>query len=284
MTVAIGLVCSDGVIVASDSMASSGSTAREVCKVFAMPGLHMVWTASGAVYVIEEFEQALTIKAKAGGKPLEAIFREPDVPSVRSRLGELCKTTLDMCYKSALPFGINAIRAQHDARHPFSSDFLLGGFSRDTPWLLEYASDGQMNWHTTFGFAAVGSGGEFATVTQALMKHYVEDRRLTVDDGLLVAYRAIETTCQVSAAHVATPVWLAVSTASSTRVLDPNEVSGLRSDVQGWKQIEADSLTTLRAQAVPAGELPSIDDSLDLVEDTELDREPQVYLAENDEV
>ena len=59
MTVAIGLVCNDGVLVASDSMASEAQTAHDVTKVFKLDCCPVVWTAAGSVYVIEEVKTAL---------------------------------------------------------------------------------------------------------------------------------------------------------------------------------------------------------------------------------
>jgi len=51
--------------------------------------------------------------------------------------------------------------------HPFFSSFAFLGWSRSEPWFLEIAHDAQMNWHTEKLFAAVVSGGAFATVARA---------------------------------------------------------------------------------------------------------------------
>ena len=45
MTVALGLVCSDGVLVASDSMASNGRVASAAIKVHRLDKRPIVWTA-----------------------------------------------------------------------------------------------------------------------------------------------------------------------------------------------------------------------------------------------
>jgi hypothetical protein len=132
---------------------------------------------------------------------------------------------------------------------PFFSDFLFLGWATNGPWFLEIAHDGQMNWHTTARFAAIGSGGEFATVAQALMGHYQAGTSINVDDGVLIAHRAISTTCEVSSAFVGLPVWIATATSSSCRVLDTDEIDEIGERVEGWKQIELDSLLSLRAAA-----------------------------------
>jgi 20S proteasome alpha/beta subunit len=243
MTVAIGLVCSDGVVVASDSMGSMGNTARPICKVFAEPDLHMVWTAAGSVYVIEEVEQAIKDAAKDGA--IKPSFNVPYLNGIRTRLGPKVTDTIKRCYGNALPHGPNQLGPQ--GKHPFISDFLLAGWKKNKAWFLEIDNTGQLNWHTDAAFAAVGSGGEFATVAQALMKHYVEGRDINVDDGLLIAYRAIESTCGVSSSFVGLPVWLATSTDKGARVLERTEIDKVGAEVEAWKILESETLLTLRA-------------------------------------
>lgn len=256
MTVALGLVCSDGVVVASDSMATNGPTARPVCKVYAETDLKLVWTASGSVYVIEEVEAVISKTAK--DRAVQAVCREPDLSGIRNRLGDPITAAMQKCYGSALPFGHT--QQINQAHHPFVSDFLLLGWSRSTPWFLEIAQDGQKNWHTTSGFATVGSGGAFASVAQGLMAHYLEGERVPVEDGLLVAYRAIATTCAVSSSHVGMPVWLAVATEDKARVLDRAEVDEVGAGVSGWKHLERDTLRTLRAKPETPEELPRFEE------------------------
>src|SRR5665213_4095398 len=105
MTVAIGLVCSDGVVVASDSMASMGTTARPICKVFAQPELQMVWTASGSVYVIEEVAQVIADSVKVSN--VKASCHAPDPNGIRTTLAPKVTAAMKKCYESALPFGLN---------------------------------------------------------------------------------------------------------------------------------------------------------------------------------
>ena len=104
-----------------------------------------------------------------------------------------------------------------------------------------------MNWHHDVGFSAVGFGGEFASVAQALMAHYLPSTA-SVDDGVLVAHRAIETTCRASSQWVGLPVWIATATESSARVLTREEIDHIGEDVLAWMRIQQDALTSLRAQ------------------------------------
>jgi 20S proteasome alpha/beta subunit len=91
MTVALGLVCSDGVLVASDSMASEGRLASTAVKVHSLPKRPIVWTASGSVFVIEEAANQLSnLEAQIAQNPgVETAFNKPDLPVIRHGIGEL---------------------------------------------------------------------------------------------------------------------------------------------------------------------------------------------------
>jgi hypothetical protein len=225
-------------------MATTGQTASSHCKVYVEPDLALAWTAAGSVYVIEEV--GVTISSMATQDPVRVFCREPNHPLIRSSFGGAVTQKLRQCYASALPFGIQ--QQVNNAVHPFISDFLLLGWAQATPWFLEISHDGQMNWHTKARFAAVGSGGPFASVAQALMEHYLEGPSVTVEDGLLLTYRTIATTCAVSPGGVGLPVWLAVVTDKGARILERAEVEQVGTSVDGWKLVEKDAFLSLRAK------------------------------------
>ena len=158
---------------------------------------------------------------------------------------------MTQCYGSALPFGANQ---QVNGHHPFITDFLVTGYTQARPYLLEVANDGQVNWHTDEGFYAIGSGGAFAAVAQGLMKHYLDASPLPLQYGMQLAYRTIETACDVSSMFVRTPVQLAIVDKNGARVLDHDEIEQLKAEVLGWKQLERDALWR-RVSDVPPEEL-----------------------------
>jgi 20S proteasome alpha/beta subunit len=256
MTVAIGLVCSDGVLVAADSMASMGHTAAFVSKVHSFPSASLVWVGSGSVYVLEEIEAALT--RQLTGTELSKVNRG-DRDAIRNGLGRTVTGALKKCYESALPFGMN--QGDGSGKHPFSSEVMLLGWSSGKPWFLEVSSDGGMNWKDGQGFSSIGSGGEFATVAHSIVKHhYTPDFDLEV--GLMLAYRVIQSTCEVSSMFVGGPVNLAVASDAGARNLTDDEVNKIDSQVEGWKAVERDALRDLRvpiADQVETSELPTLE-------------------------
>lgn len=262
MTVAIGLVCLDGVVVAADSLSSSGGVARQGQKVRALSTLPVAWTSSGSVYVIEDVEMALNELDALAAETVEIkeSFVKPNLPVVRQNLAQYVRGAMTKCYKSLMP-GYQMVPTVAGPKHPWASDFLIVGYSDKTPYFLEIADDGQLNWHTEARFYAVGSGGEFAAVTEALMAHYVEGGDLTVDMGLQVAARAIETTCRVSSAHVRGPVQLAVVDEAGARVLDQSDVDQVMHGVEAWLELEKDTLQTSIAPAVEIENPPEYEES-----------------------
>jgi len=80
-----------------------------------------------------------------------------------------------------------------------------------------------------------------AAVAQGLMSHYLAAKP-SLQHGLLLAYRAIDTTIEVSSAHVGPPVQIAVCDEHGPRILDVTEIDALNTGVARWKEIERESL------------------------------------------
>jgi 20S proteasome alpha/beta subunit len=257
MTVAIGLVCKDGVIVASDSMGSDQMTATIATKVWTFSRSPVIWTASGSQYVIEEVTAAFE-KLDAEGSdstPLRA-FTDPNLPALRGKLNSAAIGAMRKAYANALastPFPQGAIP------NSFASNFLVLGFSNEQPWFLEINNDGQLNWHTEGGFYATGSGGQFATVARGLMSHYLGEE-LTLEQGKLVAFRAIATTIEVSSSGVGPPVQIAVCDANGPRVLGQEEMDSIKVSVDRWKELESQSIRDANGSGEAVGDIPSLEE------------------------
>lgn len=260
MTVALGLVCSDGVLVASDSMGSDGPIALTAQKVHLFNNTPAIWTMSGSVFVAEEvvadFDQI--DKSGAAGKPM-GIFTTPDLSAIRSKLHGLVNKRMKTAYGQAL--GVAPPVPGGQLQLPFATSFLVLGYANSTPWFLEFAYDGSVNWHTDgAGFYATGSGGPFATVASALMKHHLVVERPTLEQGKLIAYRTIDTTIEVSSSSVGPPVQIAICDSSGPALLDQPEIERIATGVERWKALERESLRGLEAGggAGAEGDLPTM--------------------------
>lgn len=253
MTVALGLVCKDGVLVAADSMGSEELTAAKSQKVRVFGRTPALWTASGSVYVMEEVTEALK-KLDAGGKPDAPLsaFTTPDLVGLRTQLKNSIHPAMSKAYASAL----STVPVPPGHVHPsFVTNFVVVGYSAGTPWLLELAHDGQLNWHHERRFYATGSGGPFATVAMGLMSHYVT-ADLTLNEGKMLAYRTIETTIEVSNGLVGPPVQIATCDATGTEILTEDEIENVRTGVERWKTIERESLRMGTEAEQATGDLP----------------------------
>lgn len=240
MTVALGLVCSDGVLVAADSQATSGNIAQPAQKVMIVEDKPVVWAGSGSVYVIEEVEAALRQWLGVG----MLLF---DLHGLRQELAQVVRTAMSNCYQSAMP----------GHQIPAASFVFLGLTEQHGEFLLEIAGNGELNWHTARRYYAIGSGRELASVAVEMMRVSLE-LPLTLREGQVVAYRAIETTCAIAAGHVGVggPVQMAVVDGAGSRILERPELDEIENLVQGWKAMERSMLTLVTADSVPIPAAP----------------------------
>ena len=131
VTVALGLACTDGVLVASDSMSSSGQVAMLSKKVHVFEHLPVVWTAAGTVFTIEECETALheLDEQSRSRSVVRDWFQAPDLLAIRQQLSNVVCPTMQRCYERHLPLGTSAImETPYGPRHVHSADFLLLGW------------------------------------------------------------------------------------------------------------------------------------------------------------
>lgn len=257
MTVAIGLVCQDGVIVASDSQGTTGNVALVSEKVHVIDGASAIWTTSGSVYVAEEVKQNIQteiVKKLAvcdASHPLRRAFEQPIPAIIRGDVADVFKSAMQRAYNAQLQGNIH--------RPNLTTGFLLLGVGEScVPYFLEIDADGTMNWHTTRGFFAIGSGGEFATVAHALMQHYLTGSPIPLEQGKQLAYRTIETTCQVSARLVGGPVQMAIATRDGARILPDTELNHIGDAVNSWKELERNTLRQTNGDTQPADTLPDL--------------------------
>ena len=89
---------------------------------------------------------------------------------------------------------------------------------------------------------------------------------MPVEDGLLVAHRTIETTCDISTGYVGLGVQLAKVTNEGCSVLSDDEVLAVKTSVDRWKQIERYTIRTLREPELDLTDQPVQPDQIPVFE------------------
>lgn len=225
LTVAIGLVCSDGVLVASDSMGSSGKTAQSRIKVHASEVSPTIWTYSGSQYTQQCIERAIEESAKAGND------HHPDsvIPEVRESLRQAYDNLV-------CPPGTEE---RELAAH--APDILILGWHDGQPSFRRLSGDLASLDCDNERLVAVGSGRDYAAVVRASLAHYL-DRPVGLHLGKVLAHRVIRIVCDVSSYNVAPPIQIAIADASGARVLSTLEIAEVADLQDRWVAVESGTL------------------------------------------
>ena len=156
MTVAIGLVCGDAVLVAADSKATDVGTAHNAQKVHVLEGCSVIWTAAGPKYVMEEVEFGLDEFAKqhTEAEQPSSCLCVPEPRVFRERLRDAIHPPMQRCYQGALcatprePGGIPA---------DLETQFLVLDRYGGVPRFLEFAEAGQVESHADLASTGLAS-------------------------------------------------------------------------------------------------------------------------------
>ena len=223
MTVIIGLMCSDGGILASDSQATDlkAFIRVEVEKIFPL-GSNIVWGVSGPKGLQQVLKESLdaTVKKTWPEKTLSQI-RTAIVDKVTGRQRE--------ALNQYVPVG---------GSQPPNAEALFCGFTADK-WLLEIAENGQQEHHSEF--CAVGSGKKTAYHCWATLKHYRPCEE-SMGLGKLIAFRIVHDVIETDAALVGFPIRMwTVGKDGVSQLLEP-EIDALGELANAWKDEERLSL------------------------------------------
>lgn len=230
MTVAVALICSDGALLASDSMGTSGTLASNVTKIRSCPGLPLAWTWAGSSYLGQEAGRALS--AWAASEEAPTLF-ELDIHSAAELIVERVR--------QATSTALQPLLAPSKPADAHDAEFLIASRTKDAAFVAHILPDLSWELKSEDRLIAIGSGHKFAAVTQGLMRHYIEGG-LTLEQAKAVAYRAIQTVCEVSSFGVSMPVQMAVVSEKENRVLSPDDIDGIGLTVDRWKTLERETL------------------------------------------
>lgn len=218
MTIALGLVCSDGVLVASDSMGHSGPIATRVEKARALTGSSVVWAVSGSTFTTQRIEESISKND-----------RRRSLKVTPAKLADRLRPVVQEAYAVPSP----APGADSDTSAVHAAEALLLGWCEDEPSFVHLPADLAPVDCCGRSFVAIGSGHEFAAVVHATLRHQAGPA-LTLQQGMLLAYRIVATVCEVSSWGVALPVQIAVADAGGARVLGDRDLEEIDTGVQRW--------------------------------------------------
>lgn len=232
MTLIIALACKDGVILASDSQATTFSTGgpirRTISKIKYL-GQNKLWAASGSVGMIQK---------------LEAVFNSLPKEILNAPLSE-------HQLRQAIIQNAHALRAQELQRHR-----TLHGPGRDIEagmadlLIVEY-QNGARIWHINpdcadefleeFGYGTSGSGDIFA---HTLIKNY-RVKNLSVEQGCLIAYRVLRDAIDIGAFGLGEPIDIWIIDNNGVRQKSQPEMLALRDSYASWIEAEEETFKNL---------------------------------------
>jgi len=225
MTLIIALACADGVVLASDSQATTGSAGgpiRIITEKIKPRGKQSLWAASGTIGIIQK---------------IESIFDSLPQELRHSSLNE-------PQFRQLILQNVHDVRAQELDRHRR----LYGGGKDDYAdvadiLVVEYNSS-PIIWHINqdasddflqdFGYGTSGSGDVFA---YTLLKNY-KVKELSIDKGSLLAYRVLRDSIDVGAYGLGHPIDIWTISDDGVKRKSIVEINALRDSYSTWLEVE----------------------------------------------
>lgn len=233
MTVALGLVCSDGALLAADSMGMQGRLASSIVKVRVLGSAPAAWTFAGSGFIAQEVEEALASLDQEWAAETHRHWYTPDVQEIKRDLADRLRPVIKDSYQSiATPPG------ERGGNH--ATEFMFTGWGNEGGYLIRLYADLAITTQVE-PLAAIGFGHEYAAVASALMSHHLQVQP-NLHQGKLLAHRTITTVCEVSAGGVGLPVQIATVGKDGACVLATSEVDAVSVAVDRWKELERESL------------------------------------------
>jgi len=245
MTLVVALRHRTGVVLASDSqatMGTSGQPTKQLATKLRKYGKRFGMGCSGAQGSIQELEAALEshvhelARGLDKGPPIEAKKRIDGILwDVQKRMSERHIPTRAGQQNEAL---VSA---------------LLVGFRGGEPFIYEAAANGSNQFHEA-PYAAIGSGDVFAVHALKSVEHF-HVNELSEEWALMLAYRTISDAFGAAAFYIGPPVQLLRVRESEAHCLSPSEVTVVGELVDVWKRREAEILAeTMRRDTAPVPE------------------------------
>lgn len=229
MTVVLAVVCSDGVVIGSDSQITESSRGMSFPAQKLHPlGDHAAWGGSGARGVLEDLRPILDGDAAAivgAANPGDEI-QERVVPILKKHYANY----------------IEDVPGEGDGGG-VSAYVLAAGMSDGKRWIVEITPNGLIGRYDDVGFHAIGSGAAMAQQAGALLSHFRMTER-SVDHGVVAVVRVLDALAETSPS-VGGPIDVARIDEKGAHHLTDKEVEKARKDTARWMAREQEVLDTL---------------------------------------
>lgn len=222
MTVVLAVVCSDGVVIGSDSQITESSRGMS----FPAQKLHPLgdcaaWGGSGARGVLEDLRPVLDDDA---GAILQA-------PNIGDEIQERVVPILKKHYGSY----IEQVPGEGSGGG-VSAYVLAAGVSQGQRWIVEINPNGLIGRYDDIGFHAIGSGAPMAQQAGALLSHFRMTQR-SVDHGVVAVVRVLDALATTSPS-VGGPIDIARIVEAGAHHLSDEEVAEARAHAERWRDGE----------------------------------------------
>jgi len=228
LTVILALKSAEGLVLATDSQATAQMPGGQAIKMDAVKlvkhGSHILWAGTGAQGCSQRVELMLQ-------ENQERI--KPDLKTNRIGIG------IHSCASAIQQESRNAY-IQCTPQAPVEAwGGIFCGLASDGLFIQEVDLNGGWQFHPDY--AATGSGYDFALLAASSVKHHNVGRK-SLEHAKVLAYRAIEMTCNASAFGVGLPVQMGIVTEEGASILGEEEIKNLEETVNLWKKAEVDAL------------------------------------------
>lgn len=228
MTLVIGLLATDGLVIASDSQMSMGATSRPGQKVYLSDNKNFAFGLAGDVASMQLLQAALG-SAEIGG----------EVEQVRKQLQAIAAATLVPQY--------NAVRAALGASVPVEqlplTEAIVGVYCEGSPHLF-HIDQRTLVTDLVDGFVSNGWGKPFADHAEATFRE-LRDGGLTLYQSEMLCLRVVEDAIDVSGPQVMLGGPIQIATVSLSErgpcaARRPDDDRVLQDAVNGWVRLEAE--------------------------------------------
>jgi 20S proteasome alpha/beta subunit len=229
LTVVVGFVCKDGIVIASDSELTAGFTKHPKQKVW-------IRSSPGLAFGVSGVESTTDLLIDYF---VNATFDTGSHAAVRATIAEAVPKVFVPEYTR-----VNSIStAGQNVQDLAGGAALLGIFTDDKkPHLFAILQGGHITDHATRGFASIGSGAVFAEHGITVFSDLHSD--LTLYQTKMLACRLVQTSVAAAGGvlGVGGEVQMAIVAPGSppTATLLPNNDTETLDAVENWKKLEAD--------------------------------------------